>query len=395
MRTGRGQVYPALAGLILLALAVTTSWAQTKPAAPPAGRSTPAAATQNPLSKDSTSPSSPTIRHGSPITALAFSSDGKKLAVGCYGQVSLFDTATWQICGQFKQVIESVRTLAFQPGGTLLAIGSGLPGRSGITTLWDISDGQKPYTYSQQYDTIESIAFDKNGKQLLIGADDNKAHLFTTLTSNLGTSIDAHNGRVTAVAFSPKAQTLYVTGGMDKIVKVWVEKTGQNVCNFDQCESGITGLVFLNNGTQFVGSGQDGKLYWWGVGHDERKDTYGGYFFRQFEAHPGGVNCLSGSANGQKIITGGEDKVVCIWNPDNGQKLHSFTDSQGVIYAAALSPAAKSAAAGGRDGLVLIWDVDSNKLANTLVPPVLAPQSTTVKPSTRTASSSTGPGHRP
>ena len=266
-------------------------------------------------------------------------------------------------------MVESVRTLAYQPGGTLLAIGSGLPGRSGLTTLWDTTGAQKPYTYKQQYDTVEAVAFNKSGREVLLGANDNKAHLYTTLNSNTGTNIDAHNGRVSAVAFSPAEGTLYVTGGMDKIVKVWVEKTGQNVCNFDQCESGITGLVFLNNGTQFVGSGLDGKLYWWGVSHDERKNTYGGYFFRQFEAHPGGIYCLSGSANGQRIVTTGADKAVNIWNPDNGQRLRSFTDLQGVLYAAALSPDGKFAAAGGRDGVVLIWDVDANKLINTLSPP--------------------------
>ena len=318
-------INPVLTGLGLLAFVMTISGAQTKPSAPPPSKSAPTGSAPNQPAKDAAPPPAPVAKHGSPVTALAFSADGKKLAVGTYGQVILFDTSSWQTSGQFKQVIESVRTLAFQPGGALLAIGSGLPGRSGITTLWDTAGSQKPFTYSQQYDTVESVAFDKNGKQLLIGANDNKAHLFKTLDSNVGTSIDAHNGRVTAVAFSPSAGTLYITGGMDKIVKVWVEKTGQNVCNFDQCESGITGLVFLNNGTQFVGSGLDGKLYWWGVGHDDRKDTYNGYFFRQFEAHPGGIYCLSGSANGQRIITGGADNVVCVWNPDNGQKLHAFT----------------------------------------------------------------------
>lgn len=353
-------------GLLACTLAVQTG-AQTKTSAPTNTANTTTA-------KNVTAPAPPsTPKIGSPVTSLAFSADGKKLAVGFYGQVALFDTGTWQPVAQFKQVVDSARTLAFQPGGSLLAIGCGLPGRSGVIELWDTAGSDKPFVYPQQADTVEAVAFNKDGKEILLGSNDNKAHLYTSLTASTGTAIDAHNGRVTAVAFSPIAGSLYVTGGMDKIVKVWVEKTGQNVCNFDQCDSGLTGLVFLNNGTQFVGSGLDGKLYWWGVSHDDRKDTYGGYFFRQFEAHPGGIYALSGSQNGQRIITGGADKVVCIWNPDNGQKIHEFKDCQTPIYAVALSPDGKIAASGGPDGQVHVWDIEANKLINTLVPPASTP----------------------
>ena len=363
MQRSRSHYSAAIAGLSFLALASVGAHAQAKPAAPP---TQPAAAPQ----------AAPKPRL-TPITALTFSADGKKLAVGTYGEVLLYDTATWAEAGNFRQVVDSARSLSFQPNGSLLAIGCGLPGRSGNTLLWNTAGNEKPYSYPPMGDTVEALTFDKDGKEILLGANDNKAHFYTSLSSNTGTNIDAHNGRVSAVAFSPKPGTLYVTGGMDKIVKVWVEKSGQNVCNFDQCDSGLTGLVFLSNGVQFVGSGLDGKLYWWGVSHDERKDTYGGYFFRQFEAHPGGVYTLSGAANGQRIITGGADKLVNVWNPDNGQKIKSFNDSQSPIYAAALSPDGKIAAAGGRDGVVLIWDVDAGKLLTTITPaqaPVAAPK---------------------
>jgi len=46
---------------------------------------------------------------------------------------------------------------------------------------------------------------------------------------------------------------------MDRIVKVWDMKTVKTVINFDQSEAGITGLAFLNNGDQFVGSSLDGQ----------------------------------------------------------------------------------------------------------------------------------------
>ncbi len=306
------------------------------------------------------------------ITAVAFSADGKHLAVGTYGEAVVFDTATWQQTAVFRQVEDSVRSLAFSPDNQTLAVGSGFPGRTGQTVLWDTAGAQKPKMLPGQYDSIESVAFEKSGKSLLIGADDNKVRYVSDTATGGGTVLDSHNGRVQAVAFSPKENSIFVTGGMDKIVKVWDLKTVKNVVNFDQSEAGITGLAFLNNGDQFVGSSLDGRLYWWGVGYDVKKAAYNGYRFRTIGAHEGGVYTLSRSADGRRIVTGGADHAICIWDINNGSQVRAFKETTTQpIYAAALSPDGKIAAAGGRDGLLYVLEVEANKPVTTLVPPAL------------------------
>ncbi len=325
------------------------------------------------------------------VTAVAFSPDGKSFALGTYGQVVLFDATNWQQTAVLRQVEDSVRSLAFNPNNQTLAIGSGFPGRTGQTLLWDVTGAQAVKTLPAQYDSIESVSFAKSGKSLLIGADDNKVRYVTdTAGGATGTVLDSHNGRVQAVAFSPKENSIFVTAGMDKIVKVWDLKTVKNVVNFDQSDAGITGLAFLNNGDQFVGSSLDGRLFWWGVGYNEKKAAYNGYLFRTVNAHNGGVYSLSRSADGRRIITGGADHAICIWDINNGGQVRAFKEiTTQPIYAVALSPDGKTAAAGGRDGLLYILDVDGNKLITTLAPPALpAPMQTkpTLTTSRRVAS---------
>ena len=84
------------------------------------------------------------------------------------------------------------------------------------------------------------------------------------------------------------------------------------------------------------------------------------------------------------IDIGGQDSKVIVWDV-NGGRYRVFEDSPQPVYAVALSPDGKTAAAGGRDGLVRIWDVEGKKLSNTLTPPALpSPPPAPVKPARRT-----------
>jgi WD40 repeat protein len=303
------------------------------------------------------------------ITSLAYSPDGTRLALGTYGQVIVYDANTWEPISVTRQVEDTVRSLAFSPDGQTLAIGCGLPGLDGLPLTWDMNTASRPVAYPKQKDTIEAVAFRRDGKGLLCGANDNKVRYFSALPALTGPVLDEHNGRVQAVAFSPKPDYIFITGGLDRIVKVWDQKTAHTVVNFDQSEGGVTGLVFINE-SQFVGSSLDGRLYWWGVGYDQKKQTYSGYHFRTVGAHDGGVLSLAISGDGKRLITCGADRAIAIWNTDGG-KIREFKDLAKPMYAVALSPNGKTAVAAGGEGILYVWDVDGNKLINNILPPEL------------------------
>lgn len=301
------------------------------------------------------------------VTALAYSPDGKRVALGTFGQVVVYDTATWQPVAISREVEETARSLAFSSDNQTLAIGSGMSARSGKLVVWNSVGKEPPLPYPYQKDTVETVAFRKDGKGLLYGANDNRVLYYGQFPYRDRHLLDEHNGRVQAVAFSPKDDYIFVTGALDRIVKVWDMKTMHTVVNFDQSEGGVTGLAFLPNGDQFVGSCLDGKLRWWGVGYNKKQNAWGGYYFRVIDAHDGGVFALSESANQQRMITCGADKTVKVWNMDGGL-IRAFSDSPQPIYAVALSPDGKQAIGGGRTGFLYVWDVEANKLLNILAP---------------------------
>jgi WD40 repeat protein len=304
------------------------------------------------------------------IYSLAFSLDGKRLAVGTHKEAVLYDTADWSVIEAITQVKGAVRALTFHPDGKHLAIGGGITGATGNLMMCDPADLSHPANYGAAKDTIESVAFSSDGAAMLTASFDNKARFYPNTYYRYGdVKLEEHNGRVTTVAFSPKPNYIFITGAMDKMVKVWDLKSERVVVNFDQASAGITGLTFLSNGDQFVGSSLDGNLYWWAVNYNAKKNIYSGNPFRTIKAHEGGVTAFSASADHKRFATGGSDHLVRVWKTDDGGVVRDFKEPKAPVYCTALSPDGKVAAAAGREGIVWVWDVEANKLITTISPP--------------------------
>jgi WD40 repeat protein len=98
-------------------------------------------------------------------TALAFSSDGRRLAVASLGaKVLLYNVVDWQLAGEIVGHLDAVTCLAYAPYGRLLATGS--DDRS--VRLWDSQSGLQ--RGAVELDTqVKALAFTPDGRQLYTG----------------------------------------------------------------------------------------------------------------------------------------------------------------------------------------------------------------------------------
>ena len=62
-----------------------------------------------------------------PVRSMTFSPDGKLLATGIYGRVTLWDLATAKPVKILTNVLGAVNDLKFSPDGKLLAVAGGQP----------------------------------------------------------------------------------------------------------------------------------------------------------------------------------------------------------------------------------------------------------------------------
>src|SRR5262245_6540526 len=71
------------------------------------------------------------------VTSLAFSPDGKTLAVTGYHEVLLYETAKYTLKSRLIGISERVQSVAFSPDGKRLAAVGGAPGRFGEVQIWN------------------------------------------------------------------------------------------------------------------------------------------------------------------------------------------------------------------------------------------------------------------
>ncbi|MBX9626280.1 MAG: hypothetical protein K2X82_20945 [Gemmataceae bacterium] len=64
------------------------------------------------------------------------------------------------------------------------------------------------------------------------------------------------------------------------------------------------------------------------------------------------------TADGETLLTAGDDGTARFWDPATGTELRGYDWGIGKLYAAALAPHGQTAAAGGSSGKVVVWDVD-------------------------------------
>ncbi len=93
---------------------------------------------------------------------------------------------------------------------------------------------------------------------------------------------------------------------------------------------------------------------------------------RTFSAHPGGVNALTISPDGEILVTGGEDGTVKLWHFATGLTsgefplLQTLKGHSNAVLSVAISPNAETIASGSWDSQVKIWDLKTGALLQTL-----------------------------
>jgi guanine nucleotide-binding protein subunit beta-2-like 1 protein len=182
----------------------------------------------------------------------------------------------------------------------------------GTLRLWDLNFGTTTRRFVGHTKDVLSVAFSLDNRQIVSGSRDKTIKLWNTL-GECKYTIDenGHTEWVSCVRFSPNTQNpIIVSGGWDKLVKVW-------------------SLTNCKLRTNLVG-------------------------------HSGYINTVTVSPDGSLCASGGKDGTARLWDLNEGKHLYSL-DAGDIIHSLVFSPTRYWLCAATQES-VKIWDLESKGL---------------------------------
>jgi WD40 repeat protein len=276
--------------------------------------------------------------HNAAVTAVAFSQNGELVSTSGDG-VSL----SWNLAPAWKlertigsdsggsPFADRVNALAFSPDGKFLAIGGGEPSRGGEIKILDVQSrsavaaqqsgqaGSLSYIFAREFPNIHSDAvlaleFSADGKFLASGAADKIARVIDLSSGNVVKSFEGHTHHILGIAWSLDGRTL-ATAGADNVVKVWDFTIGDRKKNIEGYDKEVTSVHFAGAGEQMITSSGDSKVRL--VGTDGKE-------VRAFPEGADFVQSAAVSADGKTVIAGGQDGVLRVWTVADGKVAGAF-----------------------------------------------------------------------
>jgi WD40 repeat protein len=299
------------------------------------------------------------------IAAVAFSPDGRTLAVGGYREVLLADAYRGTRLRRLTGPTGVVTALAFAPDGRTLVAAGGAPGQFGEITVWGPTSpgpsrgggAREGRSLRAHGDAIYSIAFSPDGQTLAAGSYDRRVSLWHApfRAGSAPRICKDHTDAVYAVAFSPDGRRVASAAG-DRTVKLWDAASGKRLFTLTEATAELYSVAFHPSGRELAAGGADKSVRVWSLGWD------GGTPRRSIFAHDGAVVRLLYTPDGSRIATAGEDRAIKLWHSGSLTETRVLPKQPDWPLALALSPDGRRLAAGRYDGSLSLYDLATGRV---------------------------------
>jgi len=200
---------------------------------------------------------------------------------------------------------------------------------------------------------VTSIAPTCEGSNMFIATTKN--NLYWADSANLTAQLrnTCHDTKISAIAFPHEHSSCFATAaGCD--IRVWNSGTRQELLRVEVTNQECIALAFSRDGKSIISGWQDGKIRAF-------FPQSGRIMFTIHDAHKNGVSALVGTSDSGKIVSGGIEGEVRIWDirSDCQVMTQSMKEHRGRVFQLRLKQDDSQAVSASADGSVIIWDLST------------------------------------
>lgn len=170
-------------------------------------------------------------------------------------------------------------------------------------------------------------------------------------------TLQGHKGSVKCLCVTPDGR-LALSGGTDKMLRVWDLNAGVCLRTIDGGTDEVTGVGVTADGRRAVSGGRDALLRVWDLGT--------GACLRIMEGHTSGITSVSLTPDGRRAVSGSMlDASLRAWDLQTGTCLHALPG--GAVQGVGITPDGRRAVSASMEYRLRVWDLEAGACLRTFL----------------------------
>lgn len=314
------------------------------------------------------------LKRRSGLFHAALSDDGKWVATAAIdGRTRVYDSESGARQVELASHAQAVRSVAFDPSGTLLATGQGTgDGGSGMLRIWDWRERKEIVPNGIAHDgSVNSVSFSPDGKRILTASGDGLAQVFDTRSGKpivrieTGRDCSGQRCRLNAATWRPDGGRI-ATASHGKRACIWSasgEGEGVGVLSKPlRCvehKGAVFSVEWDADGAQIVTASEDRTAIVWDAEDGDGIVTLFGEDYEFRSALFLGTGAL------QQVVTRNGDRSLRFWDLETAHPIGKVTHSQAFMTSLVMDKARRRLLTAAFDGTARIWTMmNFDELAN-------------------------------